>query len=166
MILPAAKEEGKKLKKRWEDAFGVFSFSFTVCVFCTLFLCRYAVFNQDGTLAELKVCCTHTHCAWPLTLVHLPGAGFQGFEVKRRGELQLVKNFQASVFESFLLGTTLQSCYQSVAKVADFWLDMLYSKVGVWDVPVVVNGGGLCVHLTASVPNARPKICPTPSSLT
>ena len=56
--------------------------------------------------------------------------GFQGFEVKRRGELQLVKNFQASVFESFLLGTTLQGCYQSVAKVADFWLDMLYSKVG------------------------------------
>ena len=44
MILPASKEEGKKLKK------------------------RYAVFNFDGSLAELK-----------------------GFEVKRRGELQLIK---------------------------------------------------------------------------
>lgn len=49
MILPASKEEGKKLKK------------------------RYAVFNDDGSLAELK-----------------------GFEVKLRGELQLVKIFQSS----------------------------------------------------------------------
>lgn len=57
MILPASKEEGKKLKK------------------------RYAVFNFDGSLAELK-----------------------GFEVKRRGELQLVKIFQSSVFEAFLKG--------------------------------------------------------------
>jgi len=48
MILPAAKEEGKRLKK------------------------RYAVFNFDGSLAELK-----------------------GFELKRRGELQLVKTFQS-----------------------------------------------------------------------
>lgn len=57
MVLPASKEEGKKLKK------------------------RYAVFNFDGSLAELK-----------------------GFEVKRRGELQLIKIFQSSVFEAFLKG--------------------------------------------------------------
>nr|XP_028564984.1 DNA polymerase epsilon catalytic subunit A [Podarcis muralis] len=81
MILPASKEEGKKLKK------------------------RYAVFNEDGSLAELK-----------------------GFEVKRRGELQLVKIFQSSVFEAFLKGTTLEEVYASVAKVADYWLDVLYSK--------------------------------------
>ncbi|XP_065055976.1 DNA polymerase epsilon catalytic subunit A-like isoform X2 [Rhopilema esculentum] len=81
MILPASKEEGKKLKK------------------------RYAVFNDDGSLAELK-----------------------GFEVKRRGELQLIKIFQSSVFESFLNGTTLPSVYESVAKVADYWLDILYTK--------------------------------------
>lgn len=81
MVLPAAKEEGKKLKK------------------------RYAVFNFDGSLAELK-----------------------GFEVKRRGELQLIKIFQASVFESFLKGDTLEECYASVAKDADYWLDLLYSK--------------------------------------
>lgn len=81
MILPASKEEGKKLKK------------------------RYAVFNDDGSLAELK-----------------------GFEVKRRGELQLVKIFQSSVFESFLQGTTLDEVYAAVARVANYWLDVLYSK--------------------------------------
>lgn len=67
---------------------------------------RYAVFNEDGSLAELK-----------------------GFEVKRRGELQLIKIFQSSVFEAFLKGTTLEEVYASVAKVADYWLDVLYSKV-------------------------------------
>ncbi|VCW49827.1 unnamed protein product, partial [Gulo gulo] len=81
MILPASKEEGKKLKK------------------------RYAVFNEDGSLAELK-----------------------GFEIKRRGELQLIKIFQSSVFEAFLKGSTLEEVYSSVAKVADYWLDVLYSK--------------------------------------
>lgn len=81
MMLPASKEEGKRLKK------------------------RYAVFNFDGSLAELK-----------------------GFEVKRNGELQLIKIFQSSVFEAFLRGTTLTEVFASVAKVADHWLDVLYSK--------------------------------------
>lgn len=81
MVLPASKEEGKKLKK------------------------RYAVFNFDGSLAELK-----------------------GFEVKRRGELQLIKIFQSSVFEAFLKGDSLQTCYEAVAKVADYWLDVLFNK--------------------------------------
>ena len=81
MVLPAAKEEGKRLKK------------------------RYAVFNFDGTLAELK-----------------------GFEVKRNGELQLIKIFQSSVFEAFLKGNTLEECYEAVAKVANYWLDILYTK--------------------------------------
>lgn len=49
MILPASKEEGILIKK------------------------RYAVFNDDGTLAELK-----------------------GFEIKRRGELKLIKVFQVT----------------------------------------------------------------------
>lgn len=53
----------------------------------------------------------------------------KGFEVKRRGELQLIKNFQSSVFEAFLNGTTLQECYESVGTVANFWLDVLYNKV-------------------------------------
>lgn len=51
------------------------------------------------------------------------------FEVKRRGELQLIKIFQSSVFEAFLKGDSLEKCYDSVAKVADYWLDVLYSKV-------------------------------------
>jgi DNA polymerase elongation subunit (family B) len=54
MILHASKEEGILIKK------------------------RYAVFNEDGTLAELK-----------------------GFEIKRRGELKLIKVFQ--VYASFQL---------------------------------------------------------------
>lgn len=73
---------------------------------------RYAVFNEDGSLAELK-----------------------GFEVKRRGELQLIKIFQSSVFEAFLKGSTLEEVYGSVAKVADYWLDVLYSKVRVASLP-------------------------------
>ncbi|KAF5354069.1 hypothetical protein D9756_007250 [Leucocoprinus leucothites] len=80
MILPSSKEEDKLLKK------------------------RYAVFNDDGSLAELK-----------------------GFEVKRRGELQLIKIFQSQIFEKFLLGSTTQECYAAVAQVADQWLDVLYS---------------------------------------
>ena len=81
MILPASKEEGKRIKK------------------------RYCVFNMDGSIAELK-----------------------GFEVKRNGELQLIKIFQASVFEAFLKGTTLEECYNHVANIADYWLDVLYSR--------------------------------------
>ena len=81
MILPSSKEEDKLLKK------------------------RYAVFNDDGSLAELK-----------------------GFEVKRRGELQLIKIFQSQIFEKFLLGTTTEECYAAVAEVADRWLDILFSK--------------------------------------
>jgi len=80
MILPTSKEEDKNLKK------------------------RYAVFNHDGSLAELK-----------------------GFEVKRRGELKLIKIFQTQIFKFFLEGTTLQECYDAVAKVSNQWLDVLYS---------------------------------------
>lgn len=83
MILPTSKEEGKGLKK------------------------RYAVFNKDGTLAELK-----------------------GFELKRRGELQLIKNFQSDIFKLFLEGDTLESCYNAVASVANNWLDVLDTKGG------------------------------------
>ena len=78
MILPASKEEGKLIKK------------------------RYAVFNFDGSLEELK-----------------------GFEVKRRGELKLIKMFQTEVFEKFLEGDTLEGVYESVGAVANKWLDML-----------------------------------------
>ena len=78
MILPTSKEEDKNLKK------------------------RYAVFNHDGSLAELK-----------------------GFEVKRRGELKLIKIFQEKIFKFFLEGTTLAETYAAVATVANQWLDVL-----------------------------------------
>ncbi|KAK9447075.1 uncharacterized protein V1518DRAFT_422137 [Limtongia smithiae] len=81
MILPTSKEEGKNLKK------------------------RYAVFNNDGTLAELK-----------------------GFEVKRRGELRLIKIFQTQIFKVFLEGGTLEECYGRVARVSNQWLDVLDSR--------------------------------------
>lgn len=100
MVLPASKEEGKKLKK------------------------RYAVFNFDGSLAELK--------GYQKSLINVHSNYFElsafSFEVKRRGELQLIKNFQSSVFEAFLKGDTLEGCYAAVAQVADYWLDVLYSK--------------------------------------
>lgn len=83
MILPTSLDEGRNLKK------------------------RYAVFNHDGTLAELK-----------------------GFELKRRGELRLIKNFQSDIFKLFLEGNTLESCYQAVASVANNWLDVLDTKGG------------------------------------
>ncbi|KFG87369.1 DNA polymerase epsilon [Metarhizium anisopliae] len=81
MILPTSKEEDKNLKK------------------------RYAVFNDDGSLAELK-----------------------GFEVKRRGELKLIKIFQQQIFKFFLEGEDLTQCYSAVAKVANRWLDVLHNK--------------------------------------
>lgn len=81
MILPASTEEGKLLKK------------------------RYAVFNFDGSLAELK-----------------------GFELKRRGELELIKTFQSQVFERFLDGNSLEECYDSVAEIANHWIDILETQ--------------------------------------
>ena len=81
MILPTSKEEDKNLKK------------------------RYAVFNHDGSIAELK-----------------------GFEVKRRGELKLIKIFQTQIFKFFLEGTNLTETYEAVAKVANRWLDVLQSQ--------------------------------------
>ena len=73
MILPTSQEEDKNLKK------------------------RYAVFNHDGTLAELK-----------------------GFEVKRRGELKLIKIFQTQLFKVFLEGTDLKGTYEAVARIAEY----------------------------------------------
>ncbi|GAB2236247.1 hypothetical protein Droror1_Dr00027986 [Drosera rotundifolia] len=65
----------------------------------------YAVFNDDGILVELK-----------------------GFEIKRRGELKLIKVFQAELFDKFLHGSTLQECYVVLASVVNRWLDLLCKK--------------------------------------
>lgn len=55
-------------------------------------------------------------------------AELKGFEIKRRGELKLIKIFQGEVFKTFLLGDSLADCYRHVGTVADRWLDVLYSK--------------------------------------
>lgn len=81
MVIPASQEENKLLKK------------------------RYAVFNFDGSLAELK-----------------------GFELKRRGELNIIKHFQSQCFPYFLQGSSLQACYEAVAEVANKWIQVLVSK--------------------------------------
>ncbi|KAK4530214.1 hypothetical protein CCYA_CCYA03G1071 [Cyanidiococcus yangmingshanensis] len=83
MVLPASREEGKSIKK------------------------RYAVFHQDGSLAEIK-----------------------GFEIKRRGELKLIKVLQSEIFERFLDGRTLSECYAAVGETANRWLDVLESNGG------------------------------------
>lgn len=81
MLIPASKEEGKMLKK------------------------RYAVFNHAGKMTEVK-----------------------GFELKRRGELKIIKIFQQEVFEKFLEGKTLQECYDACGEVGERWYDILDSK--------------------------------------
>ena len=57
---------------------------------------RYAVFNHSGKLTELK-----------------------GFELKRKGELKLIKVFQEEIFDTFLSGTNLIECYKAAGQVAD-----------------------------------------------
>jgi len=87
---------------------------------------------------------------------HLNGgiAELKGFELKRRGELKLIKIFQSQVcfsylmisrwqvrthigpifllllklFEKFMDGSTLEECYKEVASVANHWLDLIDSK--------------------------------------
>ncbi len=66
---------------------------------------RYAVFNHAGKMTEVK-----------------------GFELKRRGELQIVKIFQEEVFTKFLSGNTIQECYDACGEVADRWYDILLTK--------------------------------------
>eukprot|EP00559_Dactyliosolen_fragilissimus_P002000 CAMPEP_0184866268 /NCGR_PEP_ID=MMETSP0580-20130426/21602_1 /TAXON_ID=1118495 /ORGANISM="Dactyliosolen fragilissimus" /LENGTH=2479 /DNA_ID=CAMNT_0027365857 /DNA_START=100 /DNA_END=7536 /DNA_ORIENTATION=+ len=92
MVLPASTEEGRLLKK------------------------RYAVFNHDGSLAELK-----------------------GFELKRRGELELIKTFQSQVFERFLDGSNLEECYSSVADIANHWIDVLDTQGEMLDTEELVE---------------------------
>ena len=43
----------------------------------------------------------------------------KGFELKRRGELELVKIFQSEVFKRFVDGSNIQECYDSCAEVVD-----------------------------------------------
>jgi DNA polymerase epsilon subunit 1 len=64
---------------------------------------KYVVFNFNGTIAELK-----------------------GFELKRRGELELVKIFQSQVFEHFLAGKSLEECYAAVGAIGERFCAALF----------------------------------------
>jgi len=99
MILPASKEEGKLIKK------------------------RYAVFNPDGSLAELK-----------------------GFELKRRGELKLIKVFQSEARPAARLLCLLGRwhprgqrsqlvCFKRVCMLASACLSVNTQEVGVHSRP-------------------------------
>ena len=78
MVIPAAREENKVLKK------------------------RYAVYDMKGKLSEVK-----------------------GFEIKRRGELKIIKIFQSEIFIQYLKGSTLSECYQFCAETCNKWLGIL-----------------------------------------
>lgn len=52
----------------------------------------------------------------------------KGFEMKRRGELQLIKIFQSEVFQYYLKGNSLAECYRACGEVADEWFDILESE--------------------------------------
>lgn len=66
---------------------------------------RYVVFNEDDKIVELK-----------------------GFELKRRGELNFIKKFQEDIFSHFNDGSNIHECYDSLASVCNYWLDIIYTK--------------------------------------
>ncbi|KYF39384.1 DNA polymerase family B protein, partial [Toxoplasma gondii ARI] len=66
---------------------------------------RYVIFALDGTISELK-----------------------GFEVKRRGELQIIKLFQTEVFPKLIEGKTKEEAYGAAAAVAYRYRDLLTSQ--------------------------------------
>lgn len=45
----------------------------------------------------------------------------KGFEMKRRGELEILKMFQEEVFPQFLCGKTKLEAYKAAADVANRW---------------------------------------------
>lgn len=66
---------------------------------------RYAVFGFDNQLKELK-----------------------GFELKRRGELQLIKILQEELFPAFLQGSSKKEAYESVACISRKWLNLIDTR--------------------------------------
>lgn len=68
---------------------------------------RYVVFDYNNKICELK-----------------------GFELKRRGELNFIKKFQEDIFNHFNDGDNLKDCYVSLARVCNYWLDIIDQKGG------------------------------------
>ncbi|KAF8756849.1 hypothetical protein RHS01_03978 [Rhizoctonia solani] len=85
---------------------------------------KYKVHSENSIFFELD---------GPYKAMILPSSKEEDKLLKKRyasnaGELQLIKIFQSSIFEKFLLGTTTEECYAAVAEVADQWLDVLFSR--------------------------------------
>jgi DNA polymerase epsilon subunit 1 len=92
MIIPAAKEENKKLKK------------------------RYVVFNFEGKITEIK-----------------------GFEIKRRGELGIIKVFQSEIFGQFLKGSSLKGLYDACSETARRWISIIKEKGANMEDPTLIE---------------------------
>lgn len=66
---------------------------------------RYAVFNKHGAIQELK-----------------------GFEIKRRGEWQMIKMVQRDAFSAYMYGKNKQEVYDHVADVCRQYINILQTK--------------------------------------
>lgn len=77
---------------------------------------RYVIFDHSNKICELK-----------------------GFELKRRGELNFIKKFQEDIFNHFNDGSSLQECYDSLANVCNYWLDIIDEKGGPLDDDSIFN---------------------------
>ena len=73
---------------------------------------RYAVYYKDFSGGNQGV-------------VNYKLGELKGFELKRRGELKILKDFQEGVFDMFMLGDSLKGSYASAALVASRTLNIL-----------------------------------------
>ncbi|KNH09590.1 DNA replication licensing factor [Perkinsela sp. CCAP 1560/4] len=82
---------------------------------------RYAVYYKDSVSDGYKL------------------GELKGFELKRRGELKILKEFQENVFDRFMLGVTLKESYMNASLVARKTLEILlnhgYEPETLSDVP-------------------------------
>ncbi|KAH7671417.1 DNA-directed DNA polymerase protein [Dioscorea alata] len=99
------------------------------CVMLNVDVAQNNTNDQYQTLKDpiTKTYTTHSECSiefevdGPYKAMILPASKEEGilikkrFEIKRRGELKLIKVFQAEVFDKFLYGSTLEECYAAVA---------------------------------------------------
>nr|XP_027200348.1 DNA polymerase epsilon catalytic subunit A-like [Dermatophagoides pteronyssinus] len=66
---------------------------------------RYVVYNKKGDISELK-----------------------GFELKRRGELEMLKLFQKKLFPLYISASSKSKIFQRVSDLCDNWLRFLSTK--------------------------------------
>ena len=94
---------------------------------------RYVVYDFDDRIVECK-----------------------GFEIKRRGELEMLKNFQKEMFPVYLKGSTREEVYREAAKVCGRWLAFLQRKGGTADKKIVFSLISESKSLSKSVEASAP----------